>query len=341
MHGHSPSWFILSSEATADIHIDTLVPAIVFTVLACVMVALRWYGRLCSACGIKTEDYFVTAALLLSIANTVMIGGEYKIDGHRKVEDASRYSSLAFMMKLVFAQSIFYHLSINLVKASFILQYTRLFSLTPSIMYTCYTLLVFVVAATAWGVLGVVFLCSPVQKYWDMTVPGKCMDAETHFWSTSIIGIVLDWTIWILPIPVVGGLKLPRRQRMSLLVVFGLGGFVCVVSILRLLLVREFAHENQVTKSGTYALILSTIEVNVALSCASLLVMKPLLVRYLPVLISEKPVTARQDLRRFSDFTEVFSAGLDDLEKAMERARRERRRDTMMSPTPTGVRSPR
>lgn len=129
------------------------------------------------------------------------------------------------MLKLVFAQSIFYHLSINLVKASFILQYARLFSLIPSIKYTCFVLLFIIVGATAWGVGGVIFLCRPVQQYWDMTVGGTCMDAESHFWSTSIIGIVLDWTIWILPIPVVGKLKLPRRQKSSVLVVFGLGGW--------------------------------------------------------------------------------------------------------------------
>lgn len=94
-------------------------------------------------------------------------------------------------------------------------------------IYACYTLLVMILGATAWGVFGVIFLCDPVHKYWDMTVLGTCMDAETHFWSTSIIGIVLDWAVWLLPIPVVGKLKLPRRQKLGLLVVFGLGG-LCV-----------------------------------------------------------------------------------------------------------------
>lgn len=55
-------------------------------------------------------------------------------------------------------------------------------------------------------------------------VPGTCLNAENHFYSTSIIGIVLDWAIWILPIPVLGGLSLPRRQKIGLLGVFGLGG---------------------------------------------------------------------------------------------------------------------
>jgi hypothetical protein len=49
------------------------------------------------------------------------------------------------------------------------------------------------------------------------------MDKEKHFWSASIIGIVIDFAIWILPLPVIGLLKLPRRQKLGLLFVFGLG----------------------------------------------------------------------------------------------------------------------
>jgi hypothetical protein len=124
----------------------------------------------------------------------------------------------------VLAQAILYHLASNLVKASFILQYVRLFSLYPRIVWTCYFLFILAFGSTAWGVFGNVFLCDPVPSYWDVTLDGECMDKETHFWSTSIIGIVLDFAIWILPIPVVGKLKLPRRQKMGLLIVFGLGG---------------------------------------------------------------------------------------------------------------------
>jgi len=65
MHSHSPSWFVLSSEATANIHVESLVTAIVSTGLASCMVALRWYSRVCAtSCGVKTEDYLVTAALV-------------------------------------------------------------------------------------------------------------------------------------------------------------------------------------------------------------------------------------------------------------------------------------
>jgi hypothetical protein len=126
--------------------------------------------------------------------------------------------------QMLYVQSIFYHLAINLVKASFALQYIRLFELVRPITYTCYGLLVLILGAATWGVFGVVFLCSPINSYWNLKVPGQCLRAEAHFFSTSIVGIVLDWAIWILPIPVVGRLNLPYRQKVGLLGVFGLGG---------------------------------------------------------------------------------------------------------------------
>ena len=116
-----------------------------------------------------------------------------------------------------------YHLASNLVKAPRLIQYIRPFSPIPYIIWSCCILLALVVGATGWGVFGNIFLCKPVQSYWDITITGTCMNKEKHFWSASVIGIVIDFAIWILPLPVLSLLKLPRRQKLGLLVVFGLG----------------------------------------------------------------------------------------------------------------------
>ncbi|KAH6409114.1 hypothetical protein HBI14_157910 [Parastagonospora nodorum] len=227
----------------------------------------------------------------------------FLLDSQHTDKGDRKASTLAIMLKLVFTQSLLYHLSIALVKTAFTLQYLRLFSLIRPITICCYILFGCIIGAAAWGIFGVIFLCKPIHTYWNLRVNGTCMDAETHFFSTSLIGIVLDWAIWILPIPVVGRLKLPRRQKWGLMCVFGLGGMVCVVSVLRLVLVWCYAHEGRVTKSGTFALIWSTLELNVAIICASLLVMKPLFARYVPAMVSDQPVSAREDARLWRAMT--------------------------------------
>ncbi|KAF1847846.1 uncharacterized protein K460DRAFT_278077 [Cucurbitaria berberidis CBS 394.84] len=315
MHSHSPSWFVLSSKGAADIRYTALIPAVVSTIFAFSMVVLRWYSRIhCSSGSIKAEDYFVTAALV-----------KFNIDAG-KLRQKAMLTPLPVMLKLVFTQSILYHLSINLVKVSFTLQYIRLFSVIPEVVYCCYALLVLIFGVAAGGVFGIIFLCKPVQSYWNITVSGTCIDAEDLLWATSIIGIILDCAIWLLPIPVIGRLRLPRRQKMSLLVVFGLGGFVCIVSILRLVLVHDAAHRFQYTKSGTYAIVFSTIELNISIICASLLVMKPLFVRFLPSIVSEQHDSAREDRRLWRGMTGLDlldGLALDEEEKDENDGRRD------------------
>ncbi|KAF1925035.1 uncharacterized protein M421DRAFT_267456 [Didymella exigua CBS 183.55] len=199
--------------------------------------------------------------------------------------------------KLVFAESFLYQLAINLVKVTIITQYLRVFAQVPYVRFSCYALFAVVLGATTWGVFGTIFLCNPIRTYWDVTVEGRCMNTERHFWSTSVMGIIIDWALWLLPMPVVGKLRLPVHQKRGLWVVFGLGGFVCAVGILRLTLVEKALHEGMIIQSGTYAVVWSTIELNVAIACASLVVMRPLLTRWMPPSVSKQRVSASDDRR--------------------------------------------
>jgi hypothetical protein len=71
MHNQSPSWFILRSKATADIRSETLVPTVIFTALASLLVALRWCSRVCCrSTAVQPEDYFVTAAMVGTSAHS-------------------------------------------------------------------------------------------------------------------------------------------------------------------------------------------------------------------------------------------------------------------------------
>lgn len=63
----SPSWYMLSSKATAHIRYDALIPAAVFTNLALVVVGLRWYSRAVAKTGrVGMEDWLVSVAMVSS-----------------------------------------------------------------------------------------------------------------------------------------------------------------------------------------------------------------------------------------------------------------------------------
>ncbi|KAL5394408.1 hypothetical protein PMIN06_001580 [Paraphaeosphaeria minitans] len=196
--------------------------------------------------------------------------------------------------QIMFAGSIFYHTAVNLVRFSILFQYHRLFQHLLTFRLCIYVIGVATLGAMAWGILGIVFLCNPVRKYWHSGMPGKYMDAGDHFWSCSLVGVVLDCIIWVMPMPVLGRLKLRGRQKVGLLVPFGLGLFVCIVSVLRIVHVHGAAETGNVSKSGSYAAIWSTAETNVAIICSSLIVMKPLLARAVPGMGTETRVLSQQ-----------------------------------------------
>jgi len=72
MQDQSPAWYAMRYKALADIRYTALIPTVMFTALALLMVALRWCCRICSrSAKVGPEDYLVTAAVV-SIRMAVM-----------------------------------------------------------------------------------------------------------------------------------------------------------------------------------------------------------------------------------------------------------------------------
>jgi hypothetical protein len=82
-------------------------------------------------------------------------------------------------------------------------------------------------------------------------------------------------------------------------------------------------------EAGTYAIIFSAIEVNIAIICASLPVMKPLFVRFLPALVSEQPISVADNMRTCRALTGLHLLS-EDTENDKEKARSGERRDTVV-----------
>lgn len=71
---------------------------------------------------------------------------------------------------------------------------------------------------------------SPVSDAWTPSfTPQKCLDQGTHLVAASIINTVTDFIIVLLPIKTVLGLRLPRRQRVIVYLLFS-GGLVASIS---------------------------------------------------------------------------------------------------------------
>lgn len=79
------------------------------------------------------------------------------------------------------------------------------------------------------------FPCRPLfASFLITTPPGTyCIDIIAVYVSTATINIATDVAIFFLPLPILWGMRLPKRQKAILLLTFGTGLFVIASSFLR------------------------------------------------------------------------------------------------------------
>lgn len=150
--------------------------------------------------------------------------------------DGGRAVDAQHLAKLVIINNNLWALAVNVTKASILAQYLRIFSSRCTRIW-CYVLLVLLVPAAVWSIFAGTFLCTPVAKLWKPHLPGHCMDPRSYWISAASINIVMDFVVLLLPLPAITQLRLPRRQKICLVLMFALGFVVCVVSVVRLVTV--------------------------------------------------------------------------------------------------------
>lgn len=106
--------------------------------------------------------------------------------------------------------------------------YLRIFPSKP-FKHACYTLIALVTASGIAFTLVTIWQCKPIPAFWDKSLlgpahPGNhCFDSEAFWFSYSVINIILDFFILLLPVHEILKLQLPMREKIALIGVFGLG----------------------------------------------------------------------------------------------------------------------
>ena len=69
-----------------------------------------------------------------------------------------------------------------------------------------------------------IFQCVPIAKFWDRRIPGKCVNTAALYYANSAINIAQDISLVALPFFILRRLIVPKREKISLLLILGLGG---------------------------------------------------------------------------------------------------------------------
>ncbi|KAI1852178.1 hypothetical protein JX265_013031 [Neoarthrinium moseri] len=262
------------------------VTSILFTTLSFLVVALRFYSRFFVLHYAGVDDYLMIGSLCASIGFMIVVVHqiEFGLGTH--------FESIPPELRMRFFQSLWatipvYNLSLVLCKLSIIFQYKRVFG-TTMIQRTCNIMIGVLAVYGCWTVIGSALMCIPVQFFWGVG-EGVCMNRLAFWFSNAALNIASDIFIFAIPVPLIRKLQVSNTQKLILLVVFAFGLFVCVTSIVRLKSLLTISVSNDSSFDGVDIAVWSGIEINVAIICASVPALKPLVNSLFPKLLGSTP----------------------------------------------------
>ncbi|KAF1982026.1 hypothetical protein K402DRAFT_424873 [Aulographum hederae CBS 113979] len=251
---------------------------ITFTAVAFVILSLRVYTRLFVIRNLGSEDYVAILATCFSIAFTTLVC--IQVDhGLGRHADTIHNSNETALLKAFYASVPTYEASITLTKISIVLQYHRVF-VGKKITKAIRVMLGVDILYGLWAILATSLMCIPTAYFWDSRLEGHCLNSTAIYFTNASLNIVTDIITLVLPMPVIGSLQLPRKQKLALMVGFGLGGFVCLCSILRLNSLRVISQSRDKSYDNAPAAYWSAVEANMAIICSCLPTLKGFVTRY-------------------------------------------------------------
>lgn len=195
-----------------------------------------------------------------------------------------------------------------------------------------------VLRITSWVVLGIVniagvvltllniFQCRPIQAAFSLdSGQTQCIPLLTEFICSAPVNIVTDLAILALPIPVLTGMRLPKRQKYILVFTFSLGVFVTIVDVVRIYYLQQaitsrpttgtssdpdaiFGDSHDFAWNASLSLMWSAVEVNVGMICACIPTLKPLIIKILPAFIIDPDGTQNSNISTYATESEKDNA---------------------------------
>ncbi|RYN57376.1 hypothetical protein AA0114_g2398 [Alternaria tenuissima] len=240
------------------------------TILSIICVALRLYTRTFIVQHTGKDDYAMVFALLFTVAYLVAIF-ILRDNGMGFSGEVLELQQMLNQIQATLAIEIVYYLIINAIKISILFFYLRI-AVEKRFEYLCKGTIYFLVTFGVVCVIVCLAQCVPLHKMWDLAgqVSGQCINTTAFFYTTSAVNIIAD--IWILLLPINTLLKVqrPRREKFALVVIFSLGAFSCIASIVRLYSVDVYTESEDPFFDSVPINVWSMVEINVGILCASI-----------------------------------------------------------------------
>ncbi|KAF2399179.1 MFS general substrate transporter [Trichodelitschia bisporula] len=283
-----------------------LVVTAVMLVLSTLFVVLRLVSKFGIVRRVSLDDYFMILAwcIAFGLSFAICYGTSVGLGRHQAAIPDDWNSPLK---KSEYAFSVLYNPALMATKTSILLFYLTLSKSEKIFRWaTLVTLMVVNAAGLALTFLNI-FQCRPVGAAFATPVleTDRCQDIVTLYLSSAPVNIITDLAILFLPMPILTGMRLPKKQKTILVITFGFGFFVAVVDVIRIAYLQEaltarldmqskdpelatdVRNKTDVAWYASLSYMWSAIEVNVGIMCACVPGLKPLVSRFMPRILRD------------------------------------------------------
>ncbi|KAF2032867.1 GPCR, PTH11-type [Setomelanomma holmii] len=296
----------------------------VLIILAAIFVIMRMAFKLFDGHELGLDDWSMILTVAVGLANTVVIVSSTIPNGLGKDLWTLTPKQITTMLKSFYIQAFLYFAELALLKMSLLFFYIRVFP-GKGVQRVLWGTVAF---TAAWGICFIIvaiFQCQPINYFWnkwDGLHKGTCLDINSVTSSNAAISIALDfWSLGI-PLFMLWGLKMHWKKKIGVAMMFCVGTFITIVSILRLQALVHFAASSNVSWEFYDVSMWSTIEVGVGIMCACLPTLRLLLVKLFPIL-GGSSARSGQQYRNYGSGNE-----LGHISKKSQRSRHDASRHT-------------
>ncbi|KUI63082.1 hypothetical protein VP1G_10204 [Cytospora mali] len=212
--------------------------ASIFLVLTTIWTCLRIYSRRVRNVALALEDWLYYIALIsfygfiAALFMAVYLGGA----GYHMTR-LTPYHVARLTQSFLVLESL-YGVTMCGVKWSMLFMLKRIFAVPRFEIVTW----IIIGLQAAWLVMTVLIgflICRPVSKNWDPTIPGTCGDRIAGYTAVSVVNVIIDCMMLILPLPMIYNLQTKTGYKLCLFCIFGIGIVTIVFSVVRLLSLNE------------------------------------------------------------------------------------------------------
>ncbi|KAI0894505.1 hypothetical protein F4806DRAFT_471582 [Annulohypoxylon nitens] len=257
------------------IHIAEFIVLLTFTPIGIVVTALRFVATHRAARKPSLEDWLAVVAtvifVLVAIASCMAIT---TLNGRSIAQEIPESPSDYSRMRKWDMIGIYFYLGHSLsVKLSVLAFYYRIFGINSA-----YRAWIYVIGGTQTILMigfciAEAFLCTPLQKYFDRSIPGTCKDDGMVIIAAETPNSFIDFAMVSLAMYMIRGLQLSPAIKWKLRFLFGLGALVGIIGFIKIAITYSTAD----LYAFSMVALLTCVQMFVSLLCCCLPVYPPIL----------------------------------------------------------------